>query len=74
MPTFRRLAATELMSFSESQDLKSFTAKHAETPEQMHEDVSAVANRPARIKLSLANMMVNNATGCDYTGFNWNST
>lgn len=35
MPTFRRLAATELMSFSESQDLKSFTAKDAETPEQM---------------------------------------
>lgn len=33
MPTFRRLAATEPMSFSESQDLKSFTAKHAETPE-----------------------------------------
>lgn len=36
MPTFRRLPATEFMSFSESQDLKSFTAKHAETPEQMH--------------------------------------
>lgn len=40
MPTFRRLAETELMSFSESQDLKSFTAKHAETPEQMHQNVS----------------------------------
>lgn len=40
MPTFRRLVETELMSFSESQDLKSFTAKHAETPEQMHKDVS----------------------------------
>lgn len=39
MPTFRRLAATELISFSESQDLKSFTAKHAETPEQMHKNV-----------------------------------
>lgn len=35
MPTFLRLAATEPMSFSESQDLKSFTAKHVETPEQM---------------------------------------
>lgn len=33
MPTFLRLAATEPMSFSESQDLKSFTAKHGETPE-----------------------------------------
>lgn len=40
MPTFRRLAATELMSFSESQDLKSFTAKLVETPEQMHLNVS----------------------------------
>lgn len=40
MPTFRRLVATELMSFSESQDLKSFTAKHAETPEQMHKNES----------------------------------
>lgn len=33
MPTFRRLAATEPISFSDSHDLKSFTAKHAETPE-----------------------------------------
>lgn len=32
MPTFRRLPATELMSRSFSQDLKSFTAKAAETP------------------------------------------
>ena len=40
MPTFRRLAETELMSFSVSQDLKSFTAKHAETPEQMHKNGS----------------------------------
>lgn len=53
MPTFRRLAVTELMSFSESQDLKSFTAKLAETPEQMKEEVSAVANRPAWINLGL---------------------
>lgn len=53
MPTFRRLAVTELMSFSESQDLKSFTAKQAETPEQMKEEVSAVANRPAWINLGL---------------------
>lgn len=35
MPTFLRLAATEPMSFSESQDLKSLTAKHVDTPEQM---------------------------------------
>lgn len=52
IPTFRRLVETELMSFSESQDLKSFTAKDAETPEQTHGDVSAVVNRPARNKLS----------------------
>ncbi len=32
MPTLRRLAATELMSFSWIQDLNSFTAKAAETP------------------------------------------
>lgn len=43
MPTFRRLAARELMSFSESQDLKSFTAKDAETPEQMHKNVSQLS-------------------------------
>lgn len=40
MPTFRRLPETEFMSFSESQDLKSFTAKQAETPEQMNGNVS----------------------------------
>lgn len=40
MPTLRRLVATEPMSFSESQDLKSFTAKLAETPEQMDESLS----------------------------------
>lgn len=53
MPTFLRLAVTEMMSFSESQDLKSFTAKLAETPEQMKAEVSAVANRPAWINFSL---------------------
>ena len=58
MPTFRRLGATELMSFSESQDLKSFTAKLAETPEQMHKDVSALANRPVRMMLGLSNTPV----------------
>lgn len=68
MPTFRRLAETDPMSFSESQDLKSFTAKHAETPEQMHEEVSAVANRPARIKLGLSNRWVNNSRERDLTG------
>jgi hypothetical protein len=34
MLTFRRLAATALMSFSFIHDLKSFTAKAAETPER----------------------------------------
>lgn len=58
MPTFRRLAATEPMSFSESQDLKSFTAKHAETPEQMQKDVSAVADSPVRIMLGLSNAWI----------------
>lgn len=32
MPTLRRLAETELMSFSLIQDLNSFTAKAADTP------------------------------------------
>lgn len=58
MPTFRRLAATEPMSFSESQDLKSFTAKHAETPEQMQKDVSAVTDSPVRIMLGLSNAWI----------------
>lgn len=65
MPTLRRPEETELMSFSENQDLKSFTAKHAETPAQMHKEESAVVNRPARIKLGLSNTLVNNLTGCD---------
>ena len=36
MPTLRRLAATELISFSLIHDLKSLTAKAADTPEQTH--------------------------------------
>lgn len=59
MPTLRRLAATDPMSFSESQDLKSFTAKDAETPEQMHGDVSAVSNRPAGVQLGCRNISAN---------------
>lgn len=38
MPTLRRLAATELMSFSLIHDLNSLTAKAADTPGQGHQD------------------------------------
>lgn len=38
MPTLRRLAATELMSFSLIHDLNSLTAKAADTPEQKPQD------------------------------------
>lgn len=38
MPTLRRLAATELMSFSLIHDLNSLTAKAADTPEQKRKD------------------------------------
>ncbi len=38
MPTLRRLAATELISFSLIHDLNSLTAKAADTPEQKCQD------------------------------------